>query len=135
MTKDKATEKSLLSPESKPVSEETEHLLRTIHEALLERKAENIIQLDVRELTTLTDFFIICSGTADVHVKAIADNVDQKTKTELGERVWKKEGLDTRRWVILDYVNVVVHIFNEELRSFYSLEKMWNDSIRTQISD
>lgn len=135
MTKEKATKKTLLSPESKPVSEETEQLLRTIHEALLERKAENIVQLDVRELTTLTDFFIVCNGTADVHVKAIADNISQKTKYDLGEMVWKKEGLDTRRWVILDYVNVVVHIFNEELRSFYNLEKMWNDAIRTQISD
>ena len=135
MTKEKATEHSLLSPESKPVSEETEQLLEKIHEALLERKAENIVQLDVRDLTTLTDFFIICHGTADVHVKAIADNIEQKTKYELGERVWKKEGLDSRRWVILDYVNIVVHIFNKELRSFYNLEKMWNDAIRTQITD
>lgn len=135
MSKEKATGKSLLSPESKPVSKETEQLLRTIHEAILERKAENIIQLDVRELTTLTDFFIICHGSADVHIKAIADNVEQKTKNELGERVWKKEGLDTRRWVILDYVNIVVHIFNEELRSYYNIEKMWNDAIRTQITD
>lgn len=135
MTKENVTKHSVLSPESKPVNEETKSLLNTIHEALLERKAEDIVQLDVRGLTTLTDFFIICHGTADVHIKAIADSVDQKTKYDLGELVWKKEGYDTKRWIILDYVNIVVHIFNKELRGFYNLEKMWNDAILTHITD
>lgn len=110
-------------------------LLDTICEALLERKAKEITLLDVRDLTTLTDYFIICHGTSDTQIGAIAKNVVEKTKEKLGERVWKQEGLERRSWIILDYVNVVVHIFNEEKRAYYSIEKMWNDAIKTEITD
>lgn len=135
MAKKKIPQRQLLAPESEPVSKEDAALLSVIHEALLEKKAEDIVQLDVRPLTSLTDFFIICHASADVQVKAIADNVMIRTKQELGEPVWNKEGLDTRRWVILDYVNVVIHIFINELREYYNLERMWNDAISIRIAD
>ncbi len=124
-----------LSPESAPVADETRALLQTIHQALLEKDAGNIVQLDVRGLSPVTDFFIICSAPTDIQIKTYADAVVESTKKKLGERVWKKEGLDTRRWVILDYVNVVVHIFKDELRDYYNLEKMWNDAITTTINE
>jgi ribosome-associated protein len=110
-------------------------LIDTITEALLEKKAKDIVLLDVQGLTSLTDYFIVCHGTSDTQVKALADNILDHTSKKLDEKAWNKEGLDGRRWVILDYVNVVVHIFNEEKREFYGIERMWNDAVRTDIQD
>jgi len=121
-TKDKTTDSATL-------------LIDTITEALLEKKAKDIVVLDVQGLTALTDFFIVCHGTSDTQVKALADNILDHTSKKLDEKAWNKEGLDGRRWVILDYVNVVVHIFNEEKREFYGIERMWNDAKRTDIKD
>ncbi len=108
-------------------------LVSLINEALLEKKADDIHVLDVQELTTLTDYFIICHGGSDTQVKALANNVSEKVKEQTGEHVWRKEGLESRKWVVLDYVDVVVHIFNEETRNFYGLETMWNDAKITII--
>lgn len=103
-------------------------LVDVITDALLDKKAEDITVLDVRELTTLADIFVVCHATTDVQIKAIANNVHTFTKERLGEQAWREEGRDTRRWVILDYVNVVVHIFRKDLREYYALERMWNDA-------
>lgn len=110
-------------------------LIDAVTNALLEKKAKDIQVLDVRELTTLTDYFIVCHGTSETQIKALANSVIEKTKEDLGESVWKKEGFDARRWIILDYVNVVVHIFSKEKREFYGIEKMWNDASVTEIKD
>ncbi|TVQ70691.1 MAG: ribosome silencing factor [Balneolaceae bacterium] len=110
-------------------------LVSLINEALLEKKAENVRVLDVRKLTTLTDYFIVCQGGSDTQIRALANNVTEKIKEQTGEHVWRKEGLDNKKWVVLDYVDVVVHIFNEETRNFYALEKMWNDAEITDIRD
>ena len=110
-------------------------LIDTINNALLEKKAKDIVVLDVRELTTLTDYFIVCNGTSETQIRALANSVTEKTKEDLGEAVWKKEGLEARRWIILDYVNVVVHIFSKEKREYYGIERMWNDAKITEIED
>ncbi len=110
-------------------------LVTNINEALLEKKAEHINVLDVRGITTLTDFFIVCNGGSESQIKALADNVSEKVKEATGEHVWRKEGLDSKKWVVLDYVDVVVHIFNRENREYYALEKMWNDAKVTTIED
>jgi len=110
-------------------------LIDAITEGLLEKKAKDIVLLDVRELTTLADYFIVCHGTSDTQIRALANSVEQKVKEELGENVWQQEGKDSRRWVILDYVNIVVHIFTEEKRNYYGIERMWNDAKITQIED
>jgi len=114
---------------------DSQKLIDVISEALLEKLAEDVTILDVRKLTTLTDYFIVCHASSDVQIKAIADNVEDCTREELGEKVWKKEGLETRRWVILDYVNVVVHIFHKEQREYYGIERMWNDAEVTKVED
>jgi|SRR5699024_254841 len=114
---------------------DSDKLIELITEAMLERKAENITVLDVHELTTLTDKFVVCHATTDVQIKAIANNVTQTTNEQLNEKPWKEEGIESRRWVILDYVNVVVHIFKKELREYYALERMWNDAVITRIED
>lgn len=114
---------------------DSERLIEVIGEALLDRKAEDITVLDVHELTTLADKFVICHANTDVQIKAIADNVHKETKEKLNEKAWKEEGRESRRWVILDYVNVVVHIFKKELREYYALERMWNDAPVRKIKD
>jgi ribosome-associated protein len=123
------------SPNHPDQSRDTHELLSTITDALLEKKGRSIVQLDVRDLTTLTDYFIICHGTSDTQIGALAKHVLEEARTKRGEKAWKQEGIDARRWIILDYVDVVVHIFNEEKRDFYGFEKMWNDAVRTEISD
>ncbi|MBN2732118.1 MAG: ribosome silencing factor [Balneolaceae bacterium] len=114
---------------------DSQKLIDVIAEGLIEKKAEDITVLDVHDLTTLTDCFVVCHATTDVQIKAIANSVVMKTKEELGEGPWQQEGRDTRRWVILDYVNVVVHIFRKDLREHYALERIWNDAKVSKIKD
>lgn len=127
--------KSQFSSASPNVSIDTQKLIGAITEGLLEKKAKDIILLDVRPLTTLTDYFVVCHGTSETQIRALANSVMGKVKETLGENVWKQEGLDARRWIILDYVNVVVHIFSEEKRNYYGIERMWNDAVITEIKD
>lgn len=114
---------------------DTNTLINCVVEALLEKKAKDIVILDVRELTTLTDHFIVCHGTSDTQIRALANNVMDKTREQTGEKVWKREGMEARRWIILDYVNVVIHIFNQEKREYYGIERMWNDAVKSEIPD
>lgn len=110
-------------------------MVEIITEALLNKKGKGITLLDVSNLTTLTDFFVVCHGSSDVQIKALADSVEEELREKTGEKAWKKEGLQGRSWVILDFVNVVVHIMSKEKRDFYGLERMWNDAKITQIAD
>lgn len=114
---------------------DSDKLIEIITNALLDKKAEDIVVLDVHELTTLADKFVVCHANTDVQIKALADNVNKETNEQVGEKAWKEEGRESRRWVILDYVNVVVHIFKKELRDYYSLERMWNDAPVRKIED
>lgn len=113
----------------------TRKLIDCISESLLEKKAKDVTVLNVHELTTLTDAFVVCHAESDAQVKALADNVCEQTRDQLDEKPWQKEGLQERRWVILDYVNVVVHIFKKELRDYYALENIWGDAEITKIED
>ena len=102
-------------------------LAKKIAQTLYLKKAEDILILDIRELSGIADFFIICSGTSDRHVKAIADAVlDELTEKKI--KPWHKEGYENLQWILLDYVDVVVHVFQNETREFYSLERLWGDA-------
>lgn len=114
---------------------QTSEILDIIVESLLSKKANDITLLDVSELTTLTEFFVICHGNSDVQIKALADAVEEDVFKKTSEKVWKKEGGNARTWMILDYVNIVVHIMSAEKREYYGIERMWNDAKITQISD
>jgi ribosome-associated protein len=113
---------------------DSKQLARKLANLALSKKASDIKILDLRKITTITDFFVICSGSSDPQVKAIADSVIDGSK-KLGERPWHKEGITHRNWILLDFVNVVVHIFLPETRTFYGLEKLWGDAVISQISD
>lgn len=108
-------------------------IFKTIIAAIQEKKGENIVSLDLRKITeAVSDFFIICEATSQPQVRAIADNIEQRVKENCGENVFHKEGFQNLQWVLMDYVNVVVHVMLPESRKFYGLEEMWNDATRQE---
>jgi ribosome-associated protein len=94
---------------------------------LLENRATDVVLLDLRGVTDMADFFIVASGTSDTHVRALGEHVMLDLKHE-DARPYHAEGLQQGRWVLLDYVDFVVHIFHPTLRSFYQLERLWGDA-------
>ncbi len=114
----------------------SEQLANDAAECALALKADDIVILDLRKLSPIADFFVICSGVGDVHVSAISDAIEKGLlgKAEK-QKPWHIEGYESRRWVLLDYVNVVVHVFQEGTREYYSLEKFWGDAPRTEYRD
>ncbi len=109
-------------------------LAKKIATLALTKKAHDVIIMDLRKLTDMTDYFVICSADSDTQVKAIADTVVDGTEL-LGESVWHDEGGSQRQWVLLDYVDVVVHVFHKEIRKYYNLEKLWGDAKVEKIID
>ena len=99
-----------------------------------ERKAVEVAVLDLRELSSATDFFLIASGRSDVQVRAIAEHVIRSSRRD-GHRPHHVEGLDQGRWVLMDYIDYVVHVFHPEVRDFYRLEALWGDARRVEIAD
>ena len=104
-------------------------LFKTILRAIQEKKGEHIVSLDLRKIPeAVSDFFIICEATSTTQVKAIAEHVEYLVKEECGESPYRHEGKNALQWLLVDYVNVVVHIFQPETRKFYRLEEMWSDA-------
>ncbi len=105
-------------------------IFKTIIQTIQEKKGENIVSLDLRKIEeAVADFFIICEATSHTQVKAIADFVEVGVKKVCGELPYKHEGLHALQWVLIDYVNIVVHVMLPESRRFYKLEEMWSDAI------
>lgn len=109
---------SLLSPSAQ--------LARQIAQIALEKKATEVRVLDLRNITSITDFFVICSGSVAQHVKAIVDAIDEQLRPE--NKPWHIEGYQNLTWVLMDYVDVVVHVFQPETRAYYNLERLWADA-------
>lgn len=104
-------------------------IYKTIIKALQDKKAENIISLDLKKIPeAVADFFIICEATSTTQIKGLADNVEHEVKQQCDELPYKHEGKQALQWVLIDYVNVVVHIMQPEARKFYKLEEMWSDA-------
>ena len=101
---------------------------------ILEKKGHDVIIMDVGELTDVTRFFVICSCDNDVHVRAVAENVRDELAKE-GVKPWKTEGWQGMTWILMDYVDVVVHVFYNDTRNFYKLERLWADAPSRRISD
>lgn|SRR5690242_5137807 len=103
-------------------------IFKTIINAIREKKGENILSMDLRKIPeAAADFFVICEATSNIQVKAIADFIETEVKHEVGENPYRHEGYHALQWVLIDYVNIVVHIFLPETRKFYRLEEMWSD--------
>ena len=92
-----------------------------------EKKAENILVLDVAHLTSVTDYFVICSARNTVQVGTMAEDVEEKLMLEEGLEARRKEGYREARWVVLDYASVIVHVFHEQEREYYNIERLWMD--------
>jgi ribosome-associated protein len=115
-------------------TEASELLVKAIVEGMQENKAKDIVILDLRKLNSaVCDFFVICSGDSSTQVDGIANSIARFTRKELKEKPWHIEGKSNSEWILLDYVNVVSHVFYKDSRIFYELEDLWADAIRTDI--
>jgi ribosome-associated protein len=113
----------------KKKSDGTEVLLESVIKGIFEKKGQNVLKVDLIKLETrITDYFVICHATSTSQVSALCDSVEDVVRKDAGEKPLHVEGLDNCFWVLLDYGNVIVHIFLEEYRKFYSLESLWADA-------
>lgn len=113
---------------------ESELLAKAIVEGMQENKAKDIVVLDLRHLdSAVCDFFVICSGDSSTHVDGISNAVTRYTRKTLKEKPWHVEGKTNSEWILLDYINVVGHIFYKDARGFFEIEDLWADAIRTDI--
>ena len=104
-------------------------LLETIIEGIHEVKGIDTSILDLKKIeTAVCKYFVICSGTSNTHVSSIADNIKKNVSKEIQEKPWHIEGLNTSEWVLIDYSDIVVHVFQEQTREFYRLEDLWGDA-------
>lgn len=107
-------------------------IYKTIIKAIQEKKGENIVSLDLRKIPeAVADFFVICEATSTTQVKAIADFVEEQVKKNCGESPYQHEGHGAMQWMLIDYVNIVVHVMLPEIRKFYRLEDLWSDAVLT----
>ena len=109
--------------------EQSKMMLKLIYQALEDKKGEDIVMIDISQVSVLADYFVICSAGNDSQIQALVDNVDEKMH-ENGYQIRQQEGRNSGTWVLLDYGDVIVHIFERENRSCYKLERIWNDGRR-----
>lgn len=112
--------------------EQTKAMARIIYDALDEKKGEDIRVLDISEVSVLADYFIIANGTSNSQVKALVDNVEEKM-SKAGYDLKQIEGNSSGTWVLMDYRDVVVHVFDKDNRLFYNLERIWSDGKRVEL--
>ncbi|MDR3285832.1 MAG: ribosome silencing factor [Prevotellaceae bacterium] len=111
-------------------------LLKVAVEAMHEKKAQNVISLNLSKLkNSICKYFIICNADSHTQVSAISDNIEDKVLENLNEKVWRRNGIENAFWIILDYGDVVIHIFQTEQRNFYRLEELWADAELIQYTE
>lgn len=113
-----------------------ENLSKYIVKGIQEKKGNDIVILDLTHIgNAIADFFVLCSGNSDSQLDAIAESVEKEVLENAGENPWRSEGKQNKEWILLDYVNVVVHIFKNKARKFYGLDELWGDAVITRIED
>ena len=111
-------------------------LAEIIVKGMQDKKAKNIVKIDLSEINeAAADFFVVCHGDSDRQVKAIADNIEDEARDSIKERPIHREGEGTARWILLDYGDVVAHVFQGEVRDFYEIEDLWHDGKFTSYQD
>ena len=109
--------------------DESSILLETIIEGVQEVKGKDMTILDLRNIdTAVCKYFVICTGTSNIHVSSISENVRKFVSKELNEKPWKTEGQNSSEWILMDYSDIVLHVFQEQTRDFYTLEDLWGDA-------
>ena len=111
-------------------------LVDAVVEGIQEKKGKNIVILDMTKIeNSICKYFVICEGDSNIHVDAVADSVDEYVREKLNEKPFHIEGQDNAEWILIDYVDVIVHVFQKSVREFYNLEGLWADAKRTDIED
>ncbi|PWK26769.1 ribosome-associated protein [Arcicella aurantiaca] len=114
----------------------SEELSQIVVKGMQERKALNIVVMDMRQVkNAFTDFFVVCSGTSDTQIDAIADSVDKEVWEATRQNPRSMEGKSNREWILVDYYDVIVHVFKKDRREFYKLEELWGDAEFTYIEE
>ena len=114
----------------------TDQLITEVITGIEDVKGENISILDLREIeNTVCDYFIICEGSSNTQVRAISGSIQKKVSKSLKDKPWHVEGESNAEWILLDYVNIVVHVFQKQVREFYNLEGLWGDAKITNIQN
>jgi ribosome-associated protein len=114
----------------------SETLSGVIVKGMQEKKASDIVVMDLRKIkNAVADFFVICSGNSDKQLDAISDSIDAEVFKKFQENPWHTEGKNNKEWMLLDYINVVAHVFRKDRREFYALERLWGDADITEIGD
>lgn len=117
-------------------ADNTFELLGVVVDAMQEKKAQNIVSLNLSKLqNSICKYFVICNANSHTQVAAISDNIEDKTLEKLNEKVWRRNGIENAFWIILDYGDVVIHIFQTEQRNFYKLEDLWADAELTEYPE
>jgi ribosome-associated protein len=111
-------------------------LFKAIIKGIRDKKGENIVSLDLRKIPeAVADFFVICEATSNIQIRAIADSIEDTVKDACEEMPYKHEGYQALQWVLIDYVNIVIHIMQPDTRKFYRLEEMWSDAVLEEHND
>jgi ribosome-associated protein len=119
-----------------PTTEASEELANWVVKGMQEKKAQEIVVMDLREVhNAFTDFFVVCSGTSDTQIEAIADSVDKEVWESGKIHVHAVEGKANREWILMDYYDVIVHVFLKDKREFFKLEELWGDAKFTYIPE
>lgn len=120
----------------KPVDVDSQTLTRLVVKGLQDKKGEDIVILDLRGIAqAVADFFVIATGSSDTHLQALMDSVEKTVVQEAGQTPWHIEGRERKLWVLMDYVDVVVHLFQRQTREYYALEELWADAPTTFVED
>ncbi len=120
----------------KPNKDSSENLSKYIVKGIQEKKGTEIVILDLKAIkNAIADYFIICSGNSDTQVDAISESVEKEVFEGTRQDPWHKEGFKNKEWILLDYVDIVVHIFKKDVRKHFSIEDLWGDAVHTLIED
>jgi ribosome-associated protein len=120
----------------KSTSISSEQLCQLVVKGMQEKKAMDVVVMDLREIkNAITDFFVICTGNSDTQIDAIADSVETEVYKLIAEHPWQREGKEAKEWILIDYVDVVAHVFRKDRREFYGLEQLWGDAKVTYVEE
>lgn len=132
----KVAAKKAAKPAKKAAANGEMSLVNSIVEGILDKKGRNIVVLDLRPAGNgIADFFVICHGTSNTQAAALANSVEERVRKDLNVKPWHTEGFQNAEWILIDYVNVVVHVFQEHIRDFYRLEDLWADAPATKVDE
>lgn len=130
-----STTTSASRPKQRSTHRPARELAALAVEAMHSKKASDVTVIDVRKVSGVTDYLVIGTGGSDMQVRAIAEAVREQIREEADERPWKREGMQHNQWVVLDYVDLVVHVFDKERRAYYDLERLWGDAPMEHVAD